>query len=161
MLFKSNQFSDLKSKKALVKLVRSINLCQFFNFLLHITVKSCHVLRFNYLEMSYFLVYLLTSGFPIVGGGANPPPQSYNFFLKTSPIKFWGAPPIFGTPVGNPAYVKLRYITAPKVSFLEFHIPRLCDRHIFSLFLTKHLALAQFLLFCNGTFTILMLNFSI
>ena len=38
---------------------------------------------------------------------------------------------------------------------------RFCDRHIFSLFLTKHLELAQFLLFCNGTFTILMLNFSI
>ena len=31
--------------------------------------------------------------------------------------------------------------------------PRFCDRHIFSLFRTKHLELAQFLLFCNGTFT--------
>ena len=149
MLFKSNQFFDLESKKTLVKLVKSINLCHFFNFLLHITVKSCHVLRFNYLEMCYFLIYLLISGFPIVGGG-EPPPSNFEEF-----------PPIFGTPVGNPAYAKLRYITAPKISFLEFHIPRLCDRHIFSLFLTKHLALAQFLLFCNGTFTILMLNFSI
>ena len=48
-------------------------------------------------------------------------------------------------------YMKLRYITAQEVPFLEF----------FSLFLTKHLELAQFFLFCNGTFTILMLNFSI
>ena len=36
----------------------SINLCQFFNFLLHVTGKSYHFLRFNYLEMCYFLVYL-------------------------------------------------------------------------------------------------------
>ena len=53
------------------------------------------------------------------------------------------------------------YITAQEVSFLEFPISRFCDRHIFSLFLTKHVELAQFLLFCNGTFTIFMLNFSI
>ena len=58
-------------------------------------------------------------------------------------------------------YVKLRYKTAQEVPFLEFHIPRYCDRHIFPLFLTKHFELAQFLMFCNGTFTILMLNFSV
>ena len=45
--------------------------------------------------------------------------------------------------------------------YLHICETRFCDRHIFSLFLTKHLELAQFLLFCNGTFTILMLNFSI
>ena len=76
MLFKSNKFFDLKSKKVLVKLViqklislktcdhtveysqLSINLCQFFSFLLHVTGNSYHFLRFNYLEMGYFLVYL-------------------------------------------------------------------------------------------------------
>ena len=69
MLFKSDKFFDLKSKKALLKLViqklislktcdhtveysqLSINLCQFFNFLLHATGKNYHFLRFNYLEM--------------------------------------------------------------------------------------------------------------
>ena len=120
MLFKSNKFFDLKSKKALVKLViqklillktcdhtvkywqPSITLCQFFNFFffffLHITAKSYHFLRFNYLEVWFFLVYL--------------------------------------------TYM---YITAQEVPFSEFHIPRICGRYIFSLFLTKHLELAHFL----------------
>ena len=83
--FKSNQFFDLKSKKTLVKLVKSINLCQFFNFLLHITVKSCHVLRFNYLEICYFLVYLLISGFPIEGREGEEPPLIFQFFFKNLP----------------------------------------------------------------------------
>ena len=134
MLCKSNKFFDLKSKKTLVKLViqkmillktcdhtveywqLSINLRQFFNFLLHVRGKSYHFLRFNYLEMCYFLVYL--------------------HIYETQAHNCIGSA-IFGIP----------------------H-PRFCDRHIFSLFLTKHLELAQFLLFCNGTFTILMLNFS-
>ena len=59
---------------------------------------------------------------------------------------------MFGTPVGNYVYGKLRYIIAPKVSFLEFHTPRFCDRDIFSYFLTKHLELAQFLLFFKWNF---------
>ena len=109
MLFKSNKFFDLKSKRTSVKLVKSINLCQFFNFLLHITGKICHILRFNYLEMCYILVYLLILGFPIVEGGGGhggaPPPPSYDFLSKTSLIKFWGAPPMFGTPVGNSVYI--------------------------------------------------------
>ena len=70
MLFKSNNLFDLKSKKNISetsypKIVitenmcdqtveywqLSINLCQFFNFLLHATGKNYHFLRFNYLEM--------------------------------------------------------------------------------------------------------------
>ena len=76
MLFKSNKFFDLKSKKnsetsypkiditenicdhTVEYRQLSINLCQFFNFLLNNSGKSCHFLRFNYLEMCYFLVYL-------------------------------------------------------------------------------------------------------
>ena len=164
MLFKSNKFFDLKSKRTSVKLVKSINLCQFFNFLLHITGKSCHILRFNYLEMCHILVYLY-QGFPQGGGvqgGGHPLPHLTIFFRKPLLSNFEELPPclehLWETLY---IYVKLRYITAPKVSFLEFHTPRFCDRHIFSLFLTKHVELAQFLLFCNGTFTILMLNFSI
>ena len=150
MLFKSNKFFDLKSKKTSVKLVKSINLCQFLNFLLHITGKSCHILRFTYIRVSH-------SG----GGrvGALPPPI-LRFFFENLPYQILRNSHVWNT-LGNSVYVKLRYITAQKVSFLEFHTPRFCDRHIFSLFLTKHVELAQFLLFCNGTFTILMLNFSI
>ena len=36
----------------------SINVCQFFNFILHTTGKCCHFLRFNYLEECYFHVHL-------------------------------------------------------------------------------------------------------
>ena len=39
-------------------------------------------------------------------------------------------------------YVKIRYIAAQEVRFLEFTfqiLEKFCDRHIFSLFLTKHL----------------------
>ena len=159
MLFKSNKFFDLKSKNTSVKLVKSINLCQFFNFLLNITGKSCHILRFNYLEFPCILTYIRVSH----SGGGTPPP-SYDFFFENLPYQILRSSPHVWNTCGKLCiyiYVKLRYITAPKVSFLEFHTPRFCDRHIFSLFLTKHLELAQFLLFCNGTFTILMLNFSI
>ena len=135
MLLKSNKLFDLKSKKTLVKLVNqklillktcdhtveywqlSINLCQFFNFLLHVTGKRYHFLRFNYLEMCYFLVYL--------------------------------------------HICETQVHSSTEVPFWEFHIPRFCDRNVFSLFLTKHLEPGQFSLLCNGTFTILMLNFSI
>ena len=76
MLFKSNKFFDLKSQKNISERViqksmllktcdhtveywqLSIKVCQFFSFLLHVTGKSYHFLRFNYLEMCYFLVYL-------------------------------------------------------------------------------------------------------
>ena len=112
MLFKSNKFFDLKSKKnsetsypkiditenicdhTVEYWQLSINLCHFFNFLLHITGKSCHVLRFNYLCVISLYTYLYQSGFPIVGGmGGTPAPLILRFFSKTSPIKFWGAPP--------------------------------------------------------------------
>ena len=148
MLFKSNKFFDLKSKKTSVKLVKSINLCQFLNFLLHITGKSCEI--------------YLYQGFPQWRGegGGTPPLLILRFFFENLPYQILRNSHVWNT-LGNSVYVKLRYITAQKVSFLEFHTPRFCDRHIFSLFLTKHLELAQFLLFCNGTFTILMLNFSI
>ena len=140
MLFKSNKFFDLKSNKALVKLFiqkllllktcdytvkywqPSINLCQFFIcffFFLHVTGKSYHFFKFNYLEICFFFLVYLT-------------------YMK-----------------------KLRYITVQDVPFLEFYIPRFCGRHIFFVFLTKHLGFPQFLLFCNGTFTIFMLNVSI
>ena len=36
----------------------SIHLCQFFNFLLHVAGKCHHFLRFNYMEMCSFHVYL-------------------------------------------------------------------------------------------------------
>ena len=36
----------------------SINLCQFYNFILHVTGKCHHFFTFNYLEMCYFHVYL-------------------------------------------------------------------------------------------------------
>ena len=36
----------------------SINSCKFFNFLWNVTGKCYHFLRFNYLEMCYFHVYL-------------------------------------------------------------------------------------------------------
>ena len=92
MLFKSNKFFDLKSKRTSVKLVKSINVCQFLNFLLHITGKSCHILKFNYVKMCYFLVYLLILGFPIVEGhgGHTPspyPPPSYDFFFENLPYQ--------------------------------------------------------------------------
>ena len=92
MLFESNKFFDLKSKATSVKLVKSINLYQFFNFLLHITGKSCHILRFNYLEMCYFLVYLPILGFPIVGGmrvgtPTHRSPTILRFFFENFPYQ--------------------------------------------------------------------------
>ena len=107
MLFKSNKFFDLKSKRTSVKLVKSINLCQFFNFLLHITGKSCYILRFNYLEMCYILVYLLILGFPIVGGGTGggTPSPILRFFFENLPYQILRSSPMFGTPVENSVYI--------------------------------------------------------
>ena len=71
MLFKSNKFFDLKSKKTLVKLIiqklilmktcdhteilKTINqfMSIFLFCFLHVTGKSYHFLRFNYLEMFF------------------------------------------------------------------------------------------------------------
>ena len=75
MLFKSNKFFDLKSKKTSVKLVKSINLCQFLNFLLHITGKSCHILRFTYIRVSH-------SG----GGRVGAPPPHLTIFFRKPPL---------------------------------------------------------------------------
>ena len=69
---------------------------------------------------------------------------------------------MFGTPVGNSVYIcETQVHNCTESIIFGIPHPKVCDMHIFSLFLTKHLELAQFLLFCNGTFTILMLNFSI
>ena len=107
MLFKSNKFFDLKTKKALVKLViqklislktcdhtveywqLSINLCQFFKFF------------FCMLQVTAITFWDLTTWKCVI--------SLYTYI-----------------------YVKQGFVT-----------------HIFSLFLTKHLELAQFLLFCN------------
>ena len=134
MLFKSNKFFNLKSKRNVSETSYpkiditenmcdhtveywqlSINLCQFFNFLLHVTGKSYHFFRFNYLEVCHFLVYL--------------------YICEVQVLNFTGSA-IFGIPY-----------------------PKFCDRHIFLLFLNKHFELSHVLLFCNGTFTMLMLNF--
>ena len=138
MLFKSNKFFGLKSKRNISEtsypeiditenicdhIVEqwqlSINLCQFFNLLLYVTSNSYYFLRFNYLKMCYFLVYLH----------------------------------ICETEEHNCTE------TAIFAHFASQTLEMFCGRHIFSLFLTKNLELAQFLLFCNGTFTILMVNF--
>ena len=82
---------------------------------MHVTSKSYHFFRFNYLEVCHFLVYL--------------------YICEVQVLNFTGSA-IFGIP----------------------H-PKFCDRHIFLLFLNKHFELSHVLLFCNGTFTMLMLNF--
>ena len=136
MLFKSNKLFDLKSKKTLVKLViqKLILLKTFVTILWNID--------------NYQSIYVNFSIFFCI--------------LQVKAVMFWDLTTWKCVIcLYTYLYVKLRYIIAQKVPFLEFHIPRFCDRHIFSLFLTKHLELAQCLLFCNGTFTILMLIFSI
>ena len=136
MLFKSNKFFDLKSKKTLVKLViqKLILLKTFVIILWNID---------NYLS-----IYVDFSIFFCI--------------LQVNAVTFWDwTTTKYVISLYTYIWVKLRYITAQEVPFLEFHISRFCNRHIFSLFLTKHLELAQILLFCNGTFTILVQNFSI
>ena len=136
MLFKSNKFFDLKSKKTLVKLViQKLILLKTFVIILW----NIDNYQSIYVNFSIFFCMLQV--------------KAITFWDLTT----WKCVISLYTYI----YVKLRYISAQEMPFLEFHIPRFCHRHIFSLFLTKHLELAQFLLFFNGTFTILMLNFSI
>ena len=136
MLFKSNKFFDLTNEKTLVKLVIQKL----------ILLKTCMIILWNI--DNYQSIYV-----------------NFSFFFCMLQIKaktFWDLTTWkWSISLYTYIYVKLRYITAQEVPFLEFHIPRFCDILIFSLFLTKHLELAQVLLFSNGTFTILMLNFSI
>ena len=153
MLFKSNKFFDLKSKKnsetsypkiditenicdhTVEYWQLSINLCHFFNFLLHITGKSCHVLRFNYLEMCYFLVYVLISvRVPHSGGhGVTPAPLILRFFSKTSPIKFWGAPPHVWNTCGKPCICETQvHNSTENVIFGIPHSKVLWQAHLFT-----------------------------
>ena len=114
MLFKSNKFFDLKSKKTLVKLViqKLILLKTFVIILWNIdnyqSIYVIFLIFFCILQVKAVMfwdlttwkcvislyTYLYQSGFPIVGGmGGTPAPLILRFFSKTSPIKFWGAPP--------------------------------------------------------------------
>ena len=122
MLFKSNKLFDLKSKKTLVKIV-----IQKLILLKTCVIKLWNIDNHQWIYVNFSIFFCM---------------------LQVKAITFWDLTTwncvIF---MYTYMYVKLRFITAQEVSFLEFQIPNFCEKHIFSLFLTKHLELAQFYCF--------------